>query len=66
MIQLTNIALIFQMQFFGPVEFCRYNMFNHYFFDNEESHRVGYSLLITFEKVLLHLLLFIKARRKYM
>jgi hypothetical protein len=27
-------------QFFGPRDFCRYNMFNHHFFGGEESHNV--------------------------
>ena len=27
----------FQMQFYGPDKFCRYNMFNNYFFDGEKN-----------------------------
>lgn len=28
------------MQFFGPEQFCHYNMFNNYFFDGKKSKRI--------------------------
>ncbi len=30
----------FQMQFYGQSRFCRYNMFNHHFFDGDVSQSV--------------------------
>ena len=29
-----------QAQFYSPKNFCRYNMFNHHFFEGERSERV--------------------------
>ena len=33
-------SFLFQQQVYPPTKFCRYNMFNHYFFNDDKSEQI--------------------------